>query len=471
MSSPSTVFVRRDVWSLPPDDPIITAYAGAVKRMRERSPDDPTSWIYQAAIHGTEAKPNKPEWNECQHGTWFFLPWHRMFVSIFERIVRAAVIEGGGPDDWSLPYWNYGLGGERARLPLAFRDPTLPDGQPNPLYIAERAAGMNNGKGEIPEEAGSPAKALARPQFIGKAEFGGDRTHPKQFSKSGGELEETPHNVVHGLVGGEAGLMSNILTAALDPVFWLHHANIDRIWSDWIGVPGSQHEDPSEAEWLEQRFGFFDQHGQPASLLCQQVVETSALGYTYDTEPAPAAPSAPPTPAAPMVAGVNPPARELVGATDQPVSLIGEPVTATVPIDARAAEPLAPDVHVYLNVEEIQGQANPGTGYAVYANVGPGTPAAERPGRRIGNLSFFGIEGARDPAGDQAPHTLQSSYEITEIARQLEQAGEWTGHELPVTFEPFGLSAATGAAPGELESARHSNKPVELGRISVFYDA
>jgi tyrosinase len=465
------VLVRRDIWSLAPDDPIVTAYAKAVKRMRERPADEPTSWSYQAAIHGTETTPNEPGWNECQHGTWFFLPWHRMFVAIFERIVRAAVIEVGGPADWALPYWSYGNGDEHARLPLAFRNPTLTNGEPNPLFVAKRAEGMNNGKGQIPQGAGSPAKALACPHFIGKAEFGGDRTSPKQFSESGGELEETPHNVVHGLVGGKGGLMANILTAAQDPIFWLHHANIDRIWSAWTGAAGGQHEDPKEATWRGQSFSFFDEHGQPMGLRCEQVLKTAAdLGYTYDTEPP--APPAPPAPAAaPIVAGVKPPARELVGATDRAVSLTGETVTVTVPIDAQAAEPFAPQVHVYLNVEEIQGEANPGTGYGVYVGVGSGTSAVQRSGQRVGNLSFFGIEGAQSPAGDQPPHTLQSSYEITEIARQLQQAGDWTGHELSVVFEPFTLDATGGAAADQVASPAHAENPVELGRISVFYDA
>ena len=462
------MFVRRDIWSLATDDPIVTAYAAAVKRMKERPADELTSWSYQAAMHGTEAKPNKPGWNECQHGTWFFLPWHRMFLATFERIVRTAVVELGGPANWALPYWNYGGGDERAKLPVAFRNATLANGEPNPLFVAARAVGMNSGNGQIPQEAGSPAKALACRHFIGKAEFGGDRTSPKQFSKSGGELEETPHNVVHGLVGGEGGLMSNILTAALDPIFWLHHANIDRIWSEWSGAPGGHHEEPQEGAWRGQSFSFFDEHGQPASLRCDQVLQTGTdLGYTYDTQPT----AAPASPAAPMVASVNQPARELVGATDRSVSLTGEPVSVTVPLDAQAAESLAPQVRVYLNVEEIQGKVNPGTGYAVYAGVRPGTPATERTGRRVGNLSFFGIEGAQAPAGDQSPHTLQSSYEITAIARELQQAGEWAGHELPVTFEPFALTVAENAAPADVASAGHPENPVELGRISVFYDA
>ncbi|MGO9490373.1 MAG: tyrosinase family protein [Solirubrobacteraceae bacterium] len=466
MNANTPVYVRRDIWALTPGDPIVTGYAKAVKHLKERSADDPRSWSYQAAIHGTETTPNKPEWNECQHGTWFFLPWHRIFVAIFERIVRQAVIETGGPEDWALPYWNYGEGGEHARLPLAFREPTLPDGEANPLYVAARAEGMNNGNGQIPLQAGSPAKALARPHFIGRAEFGGDRTTPKQFSKSGGEVEETPHNVVHGLVGGEAGLMGNILTAAQDPIFWLHHANIDRIWADWSGAPGAAHQDPQEPSWLGQSFSFFDEQGRSTSMRCEQVLETVAIGYRYDTQP-----SLAPAAAAPTVAGVSPPPRELVGATEQPVTLTGEPVTVTVPIDARATEPFGAQVHVYLNVEEIQGKANPGTSYAVYAGVGPGTPAAERDARRIGNLSFFGIEGAENPAGDQPPHTLGSSYEMTGIARELEQTGDWAGHELPVTFEPFTLEPAAGAAAGDLESVAHAENPVELGRISVFYDA
>jgi tyrosinase len=474
VSAPATVFVRRDIWSLPADDPIITGYANAVKRMRERPASQPTSWSYQAAIHGTETEPNQPEWNECQHGSWFFLPWHRMFLSFFERIVRAAVIETGGPDDWALPYWNYGEGGEHARLPLPFREPTLLGGAPNPLFVAKRAAGMNNGKGSIPQGAGSPAIALARPAFIGKAEFGGDRTSPKQFSKSGGELEETPHNVVHGLVGGEGGLMANILTAALDPIFWLHHANIDRIWSEWLGIPGAHHGNPPDAPWRNQSFSFFDERANVASLRPDQVLVTIPdLGYTYDTErPAPVVPAGVvPAPAAPIVAGVEVPEREMIGATDEPVALRGQPVTVMVPIDAEAAAAFGPNVHVYLNVEEIEGQSNPGTGYVVLAGVGPGTPAGERAAHRVGNLSFFGVERAQDPAGDKAPHNLQSSYEITGVARELESAGAWAGHELPVTFEPLTLLAAADAAPGEVRVAAHADNPVQLGRISVFYDA
>jgi tyrosinase len=460
-------FVRRDIWSLQPNDVTVAAYANAVKRMRERPEDDPTSWTYQAAMHGTHAKPNKPGWNECQHGTWFFLPWHRMFLYYFEKIVRATVIEDGGPADWALPYWNYGLGGEKAKLPLAFREPKLANGDDNPLYVAERAEGMNSGEGFIPALAGSPAKALARPAFIGKAEFGGDRTAPAQFAESGGELEETPHNIVHGLVGGR-GLMGDILRAAQDPIFWLHHANIDRIWSDWIGT--ASHQNPPDGSWRGQIFSFFDEHSQPTSLRCDQVLETiTDLDYTYDTEPSPPTPPPGPTPTHPTVAAVSKPEREMIGATEQEVVLTGEQISVPVLIDAQAAEPLGQNVHAYLNVEEIEGESNPGTGYAVYADLQSGRPMDAQSSHHVGNLSFFGIERAREPAGDQAPHALQSSFEITAIAHELQARGEWAGHELWVTFEPLGLLAASDTA--EVASPNHEDRPVQLGRISVFYDA
>ena len=78
--------------------------------------------------------------------------------------------------------------------------------------------------------------------------FGGPETlfhHGPESDTTNGSLESLPHNVIHGAIGGVApggdpndwrdfGLMSMPITAALDPIFWLHHANIDRLWSVWL---------------------------------------------------------------------------------------------------------------------------------------------------------------------------------------------------------------------------------------------
>jgi len=111
------VFVRQNIYSLPASDPIILAYKKGLAVMQLRDKADPTSWSYQAAIHGTTSIIKKPAWSTCQHGTFFFLSWHRMFLYYFERIVRKA----SGYPKFALPYWNYSDDPSQAALPLVFR--------------------------------------------------------------------------------------------------------------------------------------------------------------------------------------------------------------------------------------------------------------------------------------------------------------------------------------------------------------
>jgi tyrosinase len=467
-------FVRREIWGLAPDDPTVLAYARAVAHMQERQPSDPTSWSYQAAMHGSEASPTQPLWNQCQHRSWYFLPWHRMFLYHFEQIVRAAVIATGGPADWALPYWNYGLGGRNAALPLPFRQPKLADGSANPLYVSARAPGINSGA-TLPAAATSPAPALARPHFVGAAEFGGGATAPAQFSTAGGKLEETPHNAIHVLVGGETGIMGNILTAAQDPIFWLHHANIDRIWSLWAATAG--HSDPPEPKWRNQSFEFFDQAGQQVSMHCTDVLETLAdLGYTYDTTPTPPAPPSPTPPSPispPLTAAMPAPEPQMIGASEQGLELVGAPASVSILIDGEAApDPIAANQHVYLNVEDIEGESNPGTVYGVYVNLPAGAPPDLEAIHHVGNVSFFGIERARNPQGDEPAHNLRVAADITGLARELEARGDWLGHTLVVTFRPLALvPPEIPDAHDAVRPAAGNDTPIRVGRVSIFYDA
>jgi tyrosinase len=86
---------RRDAWKLAPGDQTLELYARAIAVMQARPMTDPTSWRYQAARHEFdvvktpmqvpgETLPSPSEqntfWNQCQHGTWFFLPWHRGYL-------------------------------------------------------------------------------------------------------------------------------------------------------------------------------------------------------------------------------------------------------------------------------------------------------------------------------------------------------------------------------------------------------
>jgi tyrosinase len=139
------VRVRPDVYGFQgewPDE--LLWYARGVGRMQQRPDTDPTSRRYQANVHGNQPEGQRPrEWDQCEHQTWFFCPWHRAYVYCWETIVQAAIVELGGPPDWSLPYWNYSdEQNTNARiLPPAFRAATLPGGTPNPLLCQRGSEG------------------------------------------------------------------------------------------------------------------------------------------------------------------------------------------------------------------------------------------------------------------------------------------------------------------------------------------
>src|SRR4051812_43189994 len=132
------MYIRRNVWNVGNDwaDPILW-YARGVAEMKKRAIADPTSWTFYGAIHGiyppfwqhygyldpADPLPAQPlidqYWTQCQHGSWYFPPWHRGYLLAFEAVIRDAVTSGGGPADWALPYWNYFKPNE-FKLPPAF---------------------------------------------------------------------------------------------------------------------------------------------------------------------------------------------------------------------------------------------------------------------------------------------------------------------------------------------------------------
>ncbi|MGW6574151.1 tyrosinase family protein [Streptomyces sp. NPDC054945] len=475
MSPQPVVHVRRNVWTLPEDDLTLAHYAAAVAEMKGRDADDPTSWSYQAAIHGTADTPPKPLWNSCKHGSWFFLSWHRMYLWYFERIVRAAVVELGGPADWALPFWDYDADPSQARIPPAFRDE---EGGANPLF-ADRAHQLNQGA-PLPFQITSPAYAMGRTRFVGEAEFGGGITPDGDaFWNRDGAVENSPHNAVHSHIGRWMGRTD---TAALDPIFWLHHANIDRLWFAWASRPG--HGNPTDPRWITQEYRFFDADGSERRLAASAVVDIAdQLGYTYES-PVPVAPPPPPPPAPPPSplpevsmsrpneSEPSPPRRrEMAGASLRTVQLVGHAASVTVPIDERTTRSLGlalgvpvpeADRRVYLNVEDIEGEENPERVYGIYVNLPEGVSPEASPevteSHRVGNLSFFGIERAQDPRGDEHPHGLRVTVEITPLVRRLVAQNAWDDRALRVTFLPLGPVDGEGEDP-----------PVEIGRVSLGY--
>lgn len=251
----ATTFVRRDVGALGASDPIIVSYRNAVQAMQALPDTDPLSWTYQAAIHWTTALSLKPAWDTCEHGSPWFWPWHRMYLYYFERIVRKL----SGNPSWALPYWNYESPSER-QLPLPFRDPA------SALYTTHRGFGWNSGSASLSSAQVDTSLAFA----------------PTDFLTASSVLEGTPHGAVHLALGG---WMHDVETAAQDPIFFLHHANIDRLWNAWL-AQGSRDDPLDDAGWKAHSFQFFDENRNAVHLTpCAVLRCAQQLGYTYENEP------------------------------------------------------------------------------------------------------------------------------------------------------------------------------------------
>src|SRR5262249_28621019 len=138
---------------------------------------NPTAWLFQWYTHAIRrdrtmaaeiarvyagAPNNDPHrllalamWNTCQaHGAnglpqdyRMFLPWHRMYVYYFVRIIRKIL----GDNTFTLPYWDYTDSGKRA-IPKQF---TMKD---DPLYKALYRGDRNDGSipGRANVNAGEP---------------------------------------------------------------------------------------------------------------------------------------------------------------------------------------------------------------------------------------------------------------------------------------------------------------------------
>jgi hypothetical protein len=470
------VHVRRMVSFDPVWDPTLVWYERAVGAMQHRPVSDVTSWAYQAAIHGTTRRSRRRSWNSCEHGGWYFFPWHRAYLAGFERIVRAEIVAQGGPADWALPYWDYERP-QRSAIPPAFRSPTRPDGKPNALFTTERLSQVNAGRpllsliGAVfgPSATLSSAAGLAEATFsTGIANgFGGGSTPSSFQADKPSDIEAFLHGNVHVLVGLGGGFMSAFQTAAQDPVFWLHHANIDRLWATWASKPG--HANPT-GRWLTQRWTFFSPTGTREQRTPADVVDTvGALDYRYDTLPAPTRAVAEPD-AASRVADVGE-ERELhpVGWTDH-VTLTGHEVTTPVPIDRASVARLAlPGLDAggrgqrcYLELSEIDADVAPGILYGVYLH-GAGAEASEE--ALVGVVSFFGAEhtsGRRD----RHQHRLRYVFDVTDVLASLGIAPEHGSADVTVSFRPLG--PAQVAADEGLDAGEPDAPAVSIGRVALL---
>ncbi len=438
--------VRRDVQTLTPQQ--ITDFKNGVRVMKSRAATDPTSWLYQANIHGTYDTPVRNAWNTCQHGSYLFLSWHRMYLYYFERILRKA----SGNPNFALPYWNYSVPAQ-ANLPVIFRQPA---NTTNVLWVAQRSPSINNGA-FMPASVTSYQVAFAStifstPQGNGNS-FGGQRVPGAvHFSSPHGLIERQPHDIVHVTVGGN-GWMSDPNLAARDPIFWLHHANIDRLWKRWLAQGGGRANPPtSDTVWYQTKFTFFDENGTAVTMTGAQIINTvTQLGYRYDDDPFIFVPRLPPIILASAEAGE--PVIVASAAPPSGLTLKGERVDVDIAVPenerphiSAAAAPTSRQ-QLFLNLEGIRYDKPHGTGYEVYVNLPADATAPEANGAEVehfvGTLALFTLmphHGPEDDAGATA------RYDITGLVDALRADNRWDATKVRVTLRPVQLLAADGTA-------------------------
>jgi tyrosinase len=494
---------RRDAWTLTDQEgdwpATLVAYERAVGLLRDLDPPngppvDPLGWQYLAAIHGRataggQTDTSDPLWSTCQHGSWYFLPWHRMYLLAFEHIVQHVL----GDPDWSLPYWFSIDPDERrtAALPPAFRE-ARPG---NDLFTTERSAAMNQGDsihdvnifGIALEQAVIDALDTATfSSDTGIATFGGgERATPLFNGPERGLLEDVPHGFVHSFVGDDfdengnqvgRGWMGSFVTAGLDPIFWLHHANIDRLWQVWLDHDPSRVLPVDDPAWFDTEFSFPAPGGGLQTWKVGDVLDTVALGYEYDRTTAPSGVAPPAVPPGDVDVGPGLGTREVGVPEPMPPQVLGAtrdvPLASSAPVEVTLSEPadlalggadVARPDRVFLRIEGITGTAA-APAYAVYLNVPGGEDPDDHPELRAGMLSTFGMaeSSQRDDLHDGSGIT--SVLDITAVRDALEREGSWDPARIEVTFRPV-LPRRT--VPAEAEDADVREPDLRASQITV----
>lgn len=141
------------------------------------------------------------------HGTHRFLPWHRIFLSEFERDLQSI------NPKVTLPFWSWTT---HQSVPE-----WLIDWKPEVSFLDSSEVV------QVAREEGDSAKRLPSQAQIDAIR---SRTTFEKFTSVEAGGLESRHVAVLQAVGGT---MDSLFSAPADPLFWLHMAEVDRIWNEW----------------------------------------------------------------------------------------------------------------------------------------------------------------------------------------------------------------------------------------------
>ncbi len=161
-------------------------------------------------------------------GLYRFLAWHRRYLVEFERALERAdlALRPTASDRFGIPYWRWQdpfpawLEGflpatdPNTGMPVPARTETPPSYKPNAADIDI-----------IVNQFAIQVTGLTGENDYTKFTYG-----VEGWGRRPDRSDLPAHNHVHAWVGG---IMNNTSTSPTDPVFWLHHAEVDRLWQVW----------------------------------------------------------------------------------------------------------------------------------------------------------------------------------------------------------------------------------------------
>lgn len=451
--------VRRSVGAMTASDPTIVTFKSGIRKLKALPASDARRWARLAAIHGAQAS----GFNKCPHGNWYFLPWHRAYLVTYEKLIRKLT----GDQTFALPYWDWT---EHRGLPPVFASPASAS---NPLWVAGRVLGTG---GQLPDHvvgSGVIGDILQETAFelFGSSRPDGQNTPDPSWLRgwgNQGELEANPHNQVHSRVGG----LMVTGGSPLDPLFLMHHCNIDRLWSRWNTLGGKNTLDPL---WRETPLTghFLKDDGSVWSPKVKELLDPAALGYAYGpgaglAEPLPDTPQTLARLAAVLAVvqagsggGLGEPltpdqaaARGVLAQATPALSVSpGGQATATLQADVAALRRAAvagaglsdaQPTRVLAFARDIGAQATPNVEVRVFLNLpsaSAATPTTDA--HYVGSFGFFGgpHAGADAPSGHHG-HRPAVALDITKSAAAALAAD--SGASLTLTFVAAPLPGPTG---------------------------
>lgn len=312
---------------------------------------------------------------------------------------------------------------------LRFNDDLWFDIQSDPrgkyFYELAHARGLTKARPELDQDtanAVSLATLLASLRPADFVSFGSARAPNHGASRGSGPLEANPHNLVHNNVGGvftvigpdgkpittNAGGFMQDLLSPVDPIFFLHHANIDRLWDVWTrkqqnrGLPilpdGYMTSPPVEGtdyyRWSSEPFLFFvDAKGKPAAgTTAGDFASIGSFAYEYQPGSGEEVVAVPPTLARSAARGSvqvfrasPPPAAAAAAARPGPARTFAIPAALL-----QASAPSADVPALFAKVTVDLSSLPHGTRLRLFVNAPAGGPVNAASPHHAGTLALFG---------------------------------------------------------------------------------